>query len=234
MKTLLKVFCALVAVLIIGMLFAACKESAPIPFTSTGHQSLSVPKVDASGILPGGSKPTMLKNAATAQSAETPATPDVKPATPADTKPPKVTKHATIKTVKGDMEVELYGEDAPKTVANFVALAGKHFYKGLTFHRVESSPDFRLIQGGDPKGDGSGGSGKTIPLEISPKLRHDKGALAMARSQDRDSASCQFYICINAIHQLDDNYAVFGKVTKGLEVADKIVKGDQIKDIIIH
>ena len=233
MSTLLKTFCALVAVLIIGMLFAACKETKPIAQAPAEHQRLAVPAVDASGLLPGGSKPTSLTGAPTTPEGKTATTPAPKPAK-VDNTPPKVTKHATIHTVKGDIEVELYGEDAPKTVNNFVALAGKHFYKGLTFHRVESKPEFRLIQGGDPKGDGTGGSDHTIPLEISPKLHHDKGALAMARSQDPNSASCQFYICINPVHELDNNYAVFGKVTKGLDVADKIVKGDKIKDIIIH
>ncbi|MEI6521830.1 MAG: peptidylprolyl isomerase [bacterium] len=166
----------------------------------------------------------------------TPATPTPPPAAPVktDTKPLVVTNHARIITDKGTMIVELYGKDAPKTVANFVKLARSNFYKGLNFHRVETDPAFRLIQGGDPNGNGSGGSKETIPLEISPKLRHWKGALAMARSQDRDSASSQFYICINAVNQLDDNYAVFGKVTKNLDAADKIVVGDKIKNIEIY
>jgi len=152
---------------------------------------------------------------------------------PQPTTPPEATKHAVIKTAKGDIEVELYGKDAPITVDNFVKLAEKHFYKDLTFHRVEMAPDFRLIQGGDPKGDGSGGPGYSIKLEISPKLRHVKGAIAMARSDAPDSAGCQFYICIGDIPQLDDRYAVFGKVTSGLDVAGKIVKGDKIIDIEI-
>jgi len=136
-----------------------------------------------------------------------------------------------ISTVKGDMTVELYGKDAPLTVANFVKLIKAKYYDGLTFHRVESDPAFTLIQGGDPHGDGSGGPGYTIKLEISKKLRHVKGALAMARTQDPDSAGSQFYICRDSIPMLDDKYAVFGKVIKGLEAANKIQVGDKIKKV---
>jgi peptidyl-prolyl cis-trans isomerase B (cyclophilin B) len=165
---------------------------------------------------------------------ETPKPVDQTPKTTDNGKPPVVTNHARIITEKGTMIVELYGKDAPKTVANFVKLAKSNFYKNLTFHRVEKDPAFRLIQGGDPDGTGGGGSKETVPLEISPKLRHWKGALAMARTNDPNSASCQFYICINAIDQLNDNYAVFGKVTKNLDAADKINVGDKIKNIEIY
>ncbi len=165
-----------------------------------------------------------------------PPPPDPAPKTteaPKSTEPPLATKHAVIQTAKGDIEVELYGKDAPGTVDNFVKLAEKHFYKDLTFHRVETDPAFNLIQGGDPKGDGTGGPGYSIKREISPKLRHVKGAIAMARSAEPDSAGCQFYICLVDIPQLDDQYAVFGKVVSGLDIAAKIVKGDKIKDIVI-
>ncbi len=186
-------------------------------------------------MMPAGQKPIgEADNSGSASSAQTtPATPVVA-AAEKNVKSPVVTNHARIITAKGTMIVELYGKDAPKTVANFVKLARSNFYKNLNFHRVETSPEFRLIQGGDPKGDGTGGSKETIPLEISPKLRHWKGALAMARSQERDSASCQFYVCINPISQLDDNYAVFGKVISNLNAADKIVVGDKIKNIEIY
>jgi len=143
------------------------------------------------------------------------------------------TVKATFKTAKGEMVIELYGKEAPLTVANFVKLVNAKFYDGLTFHRVEDSPEFSLLQGGDPNGNGTGGPGYSIKLEINPKLRHVKGALAMARSQNPDSAGCQFYICRVAIHQLDDNYAVFGKVIKGLDVADNIKVGDKIEKIEI-
>ncbi len=143
-----------------------------------------------------------------------------------------------IETSKGTIKVELYPEDAPKTVANFVGLVNKNFYDGLTFHRVV--PGF-VVQGGDPKGTGMGGSDATIPLEIrcedgimtegkiatcEPALKHLDGALAMARSSDPNSASSQFYITLGAQSFLDKNYAVFGYVVEGKDVASKIEMGD--------
>src|SRR3990167_4260754 len=128
-------------------------------------------------------------------------------------------KIAVIETNRGTIKAELYTEKAPITTANFIGLAGSGFYNGLTFHRVE--PGF-VVQGGDPRGDGTGGSGKTIPLEINPSLKHVKGALAMARTNDPNSATSQFYITLAPTQFLDGNYAVFGKVVQGMEVAEKI------------
>ncbi|MHB0936243.1 MAG: peptidylprolyl isomerase [Armatimonadota bacterium] len=141
------------------------------------------------------------------------------------------TQHAVIKTARGDIEVELYGTETPRTVANFVKLASAKFYDGLIFHRVLDDPGFSIAQGGDPAGDGTGGPGYSIERELSPKLKHVEGALAMARSEDPDSAGSQFYICRGAIPELDQQYAVFGKVTKGLDVAKKIQQGDKIISI---
>lgn len=155
------------------------------------------------------------------------------PVVPPVETPLKATHRAVIKTAKGTIEFEMYGEDAPKTVANFVGLTTKGFYNGLTFHRVETGAGFQLIQGGDPKGDGTGNADKTIEREISPKLKHWEGAVAMARGGDPNSASCQFYICNVAIPSLDNEYAVFGKVTKGLDVAKKITKGDKMTEVKI-
>jgi peptidyl-prolyl cis-trans isomerase B (cyclophilin B) len=144
------------------------------------------------------------------------------------------TQHAIIKTAKGTIEVDLYGADAPLCVANFVKLVKEKFYDGLTFHRVETAKDFQLIQGGDPNGNGSGGPGYQIRNEISPKLKHVEGALAWARADDVNSAGSQFYICNVAIPSLDGRqYAVFGKVTKGLDVSRKIAVGDKINSITI-
>lgn len=140
------------------------------------------------------------------------------------------TRHAIIKTSKGVIEAELYGKDAPLTVANFVKLAQAHFYDGLTFHRVE--PGF-VIQGGDPNGDGSGGPGYNIKLEIAKNLRHVEGALAMARTNEPDTAGSQFYITLAKTPSLDDSYAVFGKVVKGLDVTKKIAIGDKIEKMTI-
>ncbi len=126
---------------------------------------------------------------------------------------------AIIETSMGDITVELYQSEAPITVENFISLAESGFYDGLTFHRVIKG---FVIQGGDPAGDGSGGSGKTIPLEISEDLTHVDGALGMARSADPNSASSQFYICDGPQHGLDGNYAVFGKVIEGMDVVRQI------------
>ena len=139
-------------------------------------------------------------------------------------------KTAVIETSKGVIKAQLYAEKAPVTTKNFIELSNSGFYNGLTFHRVE--PGF-VVQGGDPKGDGTGGSGKDIPLEINPDLRHVEGALGMARSQDPNSASSQFYITLAPAHFLDGNYAVFGKVVSGMDVAKKLQVGDKMIKIQI-
>lgn len=139
-------------------------------------------------------------------------------------------KIAVIETSKGIIKAELYTEKAPITTENFIGLANSGFYDGLSFHRVE--PGF-VVQGGDPKGDGTGGSGKNIPLEVSNDLRHVEGALGMARSQDPNSASSQFYITLAPAHFLDGNYAVFGKVASGMDVAKKLQVGDKMIKIQI-
>ena len=139
-------------------------------------------------------------------------------------------KYAVIETDKGTIKAELYTDKAPITSKNFIDLANSGFYNGLKFHRVE--PGF-VVQGGDPKGDGTGGSGKTIPLEISPDLKHVKGALAMARSQNPNSASSQFYITLAEAPFLDGNYAVFGKVVQGFDAVEKIKVGDKMNKVYI-
>ena len=140
---------------------------------------------------------------------------------------------ATIKTQKGAMLVEFYEADAPKTVANFVKLAKEGFYDGLTFHRV--IPNF-VIQGGCPKGTGSGGPGYSIPCELNGNNQyHDRGVLSMAHA-GRNTGGSQFFIChsrANTAH-LDRNHTCFGKVIAGLEVIDKIVPGDIIETIEVY
>ncbi len=138
---------------------------------------------------------------------------------------------AIIETPKGTIKFELKESEAPVTTKNFIDLANKGFYNGLIFHRVE--PGF-VIQGGDPKGNGTGGSGKNIQLEIAPTLSHKKGAVGMARSQDPNSASSQFYICIEDAKFLDKNYAVFGQVTEGQNVVSAIRKGDKMLRVTIQ
>ncbi len=125
----------------------------------------------------------------------------------------------------GKMIAELYPEVAPNTVANFISLIQKGFYNGLTFHRV--IPGF-MIQGGCPQGTGTGGPGYEIPGEFTGNgfqndLKHDRGVLSMARTMDPDSAGSQFFIMVDPAPHLDGQYASFGKVTEGMEVADAIV-----------
>ena len=138
---------------------------------------------------------------------------------------------AVIETGKGTIKFELYEDLAPITTANFIDLAGRNFYDGLNFHRVE--PGF-VIQGGCPLGNGMGGSDKKIQLEVSPNLKHgDAGAVAMARSSDPNSASSQFYITLGPAAFLDNNYAVFGRVTEGMDVVNKIRVGDAMSKVTI-
>jgi peptidyl-prolyl cis-trans isomerase B (cyclophilin B) len=113
---------------------------------------------------------------------------------------------AVVETTKGVIKFKFFAADAPLTCANFVKLATSNFYNGLTFHRVE--PNF-VIQGGDPKGDGTGGPGYNIKAEFN-KNPHLEGTVAMARAMDPDSAGSQFYICLAPAQFLDGKYTVFG------------------------
>ena len=133
-----------------------------------------------------------------------------------------------FETTQGNFIVELYA-DVPTTTKNFTDLVSSGFYNGLLFHRYV--PGF-VIQGGDPTGTGMGGSGKTIPLEITSH-QHDKGALAMARSQDPNSASSQFYVCLEDAHQLDGNYCVFGHVIDGMDTVLKLRQGDRMTKVTL-
>jgi len=138
----------------------------------------------------------------------------------------------TIKTAKGDMKVEFYDNDAPKTVANFVKLAKDGFYNGLTFHRV--IPDF-VIQGGCPDGTGAGGPGYSIDCELDGDNQfHDKGVLSMAHA-GRNTGGSQFFVCHsrNNTAHLDRQHTCFGKVVEGLDVIDDIRGGDKINEIVI-
>jgi peptidyl-prolyl cis-trans isomerase B (cyclophilin B) len=152
-------------------------------------------------------------------------------------KPAPATRTAVIALEKGgEITLEFFTGDAPRTVENFLKLAGQGFYDGTTFHRVE--PGF-VVQGGDPLsktlklGDpkiGTGGPGYKVKAEFN-KRKHDRGALAMARSQDPDSAGSQFYITLGPAHFLDGQYTVFGRVVKGMELVDGIRPGDRMKTV---
>jgi peptidyl-prolyl cis-trans isomerase B (cyclophilin B) len=140
---------------------------------------------------------------------------------------------ATIKTAKGDMVVEFFDTDAPLTVANFCKLAKSGFYDGLTFHRV--LPNF-VIQGGCPDGTGGGGPGWNIKCETSGgNQRHDRGVLSMAHA-GKDTGGSQFFVCHSreGTAHLDRKHTCFGKVTKGVEVVDKIKAGDKIVSITVQ
>ena len=131
----------------------------------------------------------------------------------------------TIQTNQGTIQVELYPDVAPNTVNNFISLVQKGFYNGTIFHRV--IPGF-MIQGGDPEGTGMGGPGYSIKGEFAANgfannLKHTAGVISMARAQNPDSAGSQFFIMVEDAPHLDGQYAAFGKVTQGLEVAQAIV-----------
>jgi cyclophilin family peptidyl-prolyl cis-trans isomerase len=130
---------------------------------------------------------------------------------------------ATLRTSEGDVEVELYRDEAPKTVENFTKLAADGFYDGLVFHRV--IPDF-MIQGGDPKGDGTGGPGYTFEDEPN-EHRVDRGALAMANAGPNTNGSQFFIVTADACPWLDGKHTVFGRVTSGLDVVDRISNAER-------
>ncbi|MBI2493320.1 MAG: peptidylprolyl isomerase [Candidatus Rokubacteria bacterium] len=129
----------------------------------------------------------------------------------------------------GEIRIEFFPADAPRTVENFATLARKGFYDGLTFHRVV--PDF-VVQGGCPKGNGTGGPGHTVKAEFNAQ-KHLRGSVAMARSQDPDSAGSQFYITYGPTPHLDGNYTVFGRVVAGMEHVDGIKQGDRMRSVTI-
>lgn len=135
-------------------------------------------------------------------------------------------KIVRIEMENGDvMRAELYPEIAPETVKNFIELVEKGFYDGVIFHRV--IPGF-MIQGGDPTGTGTGGPGHSIKGEFAANgfennLKHDRGVLSMARTMDPNSAGSQFFLMVEKAPHLDGQYAGFGKIIEGIEVADKIV-----------
>ncbi len=139
---------------------------------------------------------------------------------------------AKMITDKGEMLIEFYEKDAPKTVENFVKLSKEGFYNGLTFHRV--IPDF-VVQAGCPHGTGTGGPGYSIDCELDGDNQfHDRGVLSMAHA-GRNTGGSQFFIChsrTNTAH-LDRNHTCFGKVTQGVEVIDEIKQGDKINSIEI-
>ncbi len=200
-----KILKMMAALLSSAMMMTACGGEGSAPVAATG----SDPEPAASETA---AEPAATEAAATESTAE---------AEPAE----GGLHHVTI-TVKdyGTIELELDAEAAPITVQNFLDLAGQGFYDGLTFHRIISG---FMIQGGDPLGNGTGGSDKEIVGEFSENgyennISHKRGVISMARSMDPNSASSQFFIVHADADFLDGQYAGFGHVTSGMEVVDKI------------
>ncbi len=137
---------------------------------------------------------------------------------------------ATFETDRGPIQVELYPDKAPLTVANFVNLAHRGFYDGLNFHRV--IPDF-MVQGGCPEGSGRGGPGYRFEDETGNGLSHDRGVLSMANAGPSTNGS-QFFITHVATPWLDGKHTVFGKVVSGLEAVDKVEQGDHVKSVKVE
>ncbi len=137
-----------------------------------------------------------------------------------------------LKTNKGDILLELYEDEAPNTVANFVNLVEKKFYDGLKFHRVIAG---FMAQGGDPEGKGIGGPGYRIKCECTRKdhRKHDRGVISMAHA-GKDTGGSQFYITFGKTPHLDGKHTVFGHVIKGMDVVDKLKQGDVIEKATVE
>jgi peptidyl-prolyl cis-trans isomerase B (cyclophilin B) len=153
-------------------------------------------------------------------------------------------KQAIIETNKGTITIELFEQEAPKTVANFEKLAGQGFYNGVKFHRVIAN---FMIQGGCPQGTGTGGPGYEIDCEIHPARKHATGALSMAhkgqcrhdaktgkRLSGRCTGGSQFFITHLPTPHLDGVHTVFGQVTSGQDVVNKIAQGDTMKSVVVN
>lgn len=137
-----------------------------------------------------------------------------------------------MSTSKGTIHFELFEQETPLTVQNFVQLATKGFYNGLKFHRV--IPDF-VIQGGCPNGNGTGGPGYAIPCETNAAMQyHDKGVMSMAH-RGKNTGGSQFFICLNRSNtaHLDGVHTCFGKITSGMEIVDNIQAGDIIESVVL-
>ena len=143
---------------------------------------------------------------------------------------PPMTITATIETTKGDLVLELFAGDVPRTVDNFVTLARDGFYDGLTFHRV--IPGF-MAQGGCPIGDGTGGPGYTFADEITHH-KHLTGSLSMARTRTPDTNGSQFFITFAPQPHLDGDHSVFGQLVEGMDVLELIEVGDVMISVTIH
>ncbi len=202
-------------------------NSSPSPQNETPAQ-FSSPKPGASGSIPQASASPALSppDPQTSPSASIAAAPDLTMDSNGLSKATVV-----IATTQGIIKIKLYPKEAPKTVQRVIELIHKGFYNGLTFHRVV--PGF-VIQGGDPSGNGTGGSGQKLDAEFSQSLKHLEGSVAMARAADPNSADSQFYISLGSHPHLDQKYTIFGMVTEGIDVARKIKIGDKMTNVSLQ
>jgi cyclophilin family peptidyl-prolyl cis-trans isomerase len=192
-----------IVVLLWAVLVAGCTDAGPGPFHSASPSSASPSSVRPSGPF----EP-----------------PDVTPRPDVAAAPAGDGTRAVIHTALGDITMELYNQSAPVAAANFIKLAGEHFYDGVVFHRIV--PGF-VIQGGDPTGTGSGGPGYTIQDEAVVG-DYERGVVAMARTSAPNSQGSQFFICLTDLRDRlpkSGGYVIFGRVTSGMVVADKIAAG---------
>lgn len=135
-----------------------------------------------------------------------------------------------IETARGTIKYRLFTKDAPKTTRRIAELSASGFYDGIVFHRVV--PSF-VIQGGDPTGTGTSGSGVKLPAEFNDR-KHVLGTVSMARSQDVNSADSQFYICLGTHSYLDRQYTVYGQVIEGTDVVQQIKQGDRMNKVSVE
>lgn len=216
-----KLSCVCIAALAAMALMAGCSQKVETPAATTAAQT----KAETTGAAAATTEALTTEAAAETTGAAEETTEAVELATG---------RHHVIINVKdyGPISVELYADEAPITVTNFLNLAGEGFYDGLTFHRIITG---FMIQGGDPMGTGMGGADHEIKGEFASNgvdnpLNHTRGAISMARSQFPDSASSQFFIVHQDSPHLDGEYAAFGYVTEGMDVVDKICEDTKVED----
>jgi len=207
MKKIVKPAFILICIAAIALLAGCKKQEAPAPVAPA-------PAVEQPATAPAATAAPAAPAAAAAPAAGTPLTKDADQLTPAEIEK----LQAVIETNQGVIKFKFFPKEAPNHCRNFIKLAQKGFYNGLIFHRVIKG---FMIQGGDPNGNGSGGPGYHINAEFS-QLPHLKGTVSMARTPDPNSAGSQFFICLEATPQLNGQYSVFGQVTSGQDVVDKI------------
>ncbi len=228
-RALYSVAAILVLVIIASLIYLKSQNQeetslAPSPVASAAPDAATTP---GAAVGDPNASPTLSPDAS-------PATGEVKQSNPNPdlTVDPSGLSKATVivTTNQGVIKYKFYPQDAPNTVKRMIELINQGFYNGLKFHRVV--PGF-VIQGGDPQGNGTGGSGQKLKAEFNSR-KHVEGTVAMARAQDPDSADSQFYIALSTQPHLDKSYTVFGQVIEGMDVVKKIQPEDKMLSVIIE